>query len=176
MRVAAASPAIRSQKPRPDRTALSALCRPLGILHLEKEDGVHPDGASVPLEAILKHLHSTYSGRIAFEFMALPVRHDTPSSAMAARPHRSPLNTGPCPFRSPVAQDESERRWFARYIESEGRKPLSVEEKRHIFTMMTRSEVRGRAGRGAGAGQSGARGTGWAGRGRGRGTGWGTAR
>jgi hypothetical protein len=42
----------------------------------------------------------------------------------------------------PGVQDESERRWFARYIESEGRVPLTHAEKLHVFGMMTRSEVR----------------------------------
>jgi len=44
--------------------------------------------------------------------------------------------------RGRTAQDESERRWFARYIESEGHTPLTKEEKLAAYAMMARSEVR----------------------------------
>jgi 2-oxoglutarate dehydrogenase complex dehydrogenase (E1) component-like enzyme len=46
----------------------------VGILHLEKRGGVRPEGDAVTTEAVLDHLRATYSGRIAFEYMYLPVR------------------------------------------------------------------------------------------------------
>ena len=46
-----------------------------GILHLAQDSSAEQhDETAVPLETILRHLRSTYSGRVAVEFMALPVR------------------------------------------------------------------------------------------------------